>query len=86
MRHGLFDCFVSCLVLVPREKLNTDLCMRIQGLLQAAYRDTAMEFASQLLESMLARIYITTRTQSGNVPEVDVVELKDRIMQITRRW
>ncbi|MDF6543547.1 NAD-glutamate dehydrogenase, partial [Escherichia coli] len=40
VRRDPFDRFVSCLVFVPREKFNTDLRVRIQGLLQAAYRGT----------------------------------------------
>ncbi|WP_162822873.1 NAD-glutamate dehydrogenase domain-containing protein, partial [Escherichia coli] len=59
VRRDPFDRFVSCLVFVPREKFNTDLRVRIQGLLQAAYRGTAVEFTPQLSESMLARIHIT---------------------------
>lgn len=86
VRRDPFDRFVSCLVFVPREKFNTDLRVRIQGLLQAAYRGTAVEFTPLLSESMLARIHITVRTQPGNVPEVDVAELEDRIVQAARRW
>nr|WP_311527048.1 NAD-glutamate dehydrogenase [uncultured Ralstonia sp.] len=86
VRRDPFDRFVSCLVFVPREKFNTDLRVRIQGLLQAAYNGTAAEFTPLLSESMLARIHITVRTQPGNVPEVDVAELEDRIVQAARRW
>ncbi|RYP51420.1 hypothetical protein DL770_011046 [Monosporascus sp. CRB-9-2] len=86
VRRDPFDRFVSCLVFVPREKFNTDLRGRIQSLLQAAYHGTAVEFTPQLSESMLARIHITVRTQPGNVPDVDVAELEDRIVQAARRW
>ena len=78
VRRDPFDRFVSCLVFVPREKFNTDLRVRIQSLLKAAYHGTAVEFTPQLSESMLARIHITVRTQPGNVPDVDVAELEDR--------
>jgi glutamate dehydrogenase len=86
VRRDPFDRFVSCLVFVPREKFNTDLRVRIQKLLQDAYHGTAVEFTPLLSESMLARIHITVRTQPGNVPDVDVAELEDRVVQAARRW
>ncbi len=86
VRRDPFDRFVSCLVFVPREKFNTDLRVRIQKLLQDAYRGTGVEFTPLLSESMLARIHITVRTQPGNVPEVDVAELESHIVQAARRW
>ncbi|MHA6847364.1 NAD-glutamate dehydrogenase [Ralstonia syzygii] len=86
VRRDRFDRFVSCLVFVPREKFNTDLRVRIQGMLQAAYHGTGVEFTPLLSESMLARIHITVRTQPGNVPEVDVAELEARIVLAARRW
>lgn len=86
VRRDRFGRFVSCLVFVPREKFNTDLRVRIQKLLLEAYHGTSAEFTPQLSESMLARIHITIRTQPGNVPEVDVGELEERIVQTARRW
>ncbi|GAB3629329.1 NAD-glutamate dehydrogenase [Pandoraea terrae] len=86
VRRDRFDRFVSCLVFVPREKFNTDLRMRVQALLQEAYRGTSVEFTPLLSESMLARIHITVRTQPGNVPDVDVRDLETLIVQAARRW
>ncbi|MFJ2994143.1 NAD-glutamate dehydrogenase [Pandoraea sp. NPDC087047] len=86
VRRDRFDRFVSCLVFVPREKFNTDLRVRVQNLLQAAYHGTGVEFTPQLSESMLARIHITVRTEPGHVPDVDVTELEARIVETTRRW
>ncbi|BDD93432.1 NAD-glutamate dehydrogenase [Pandoraea sp. NE5] len=86
VRRDRFDRFVSCLVFVPREKFNTDLRVRVQNLLQAAYHGTSVEFTPQLSESMLARIHITVRTEPGNVPDVDVNDLEARIVEATRRW
>lgn len=86
VRRDRFDRYVSCLVFVPREKFNTDLRVRVQNLLLAAYHGTGVEFTPQLSESMLARIQITVRTEPGHVPEVDVNELEARIVETTRRW
>ncbi|AKM29439.1 NAD-glutamate dehydrogenase [Pandoraea faecigallinarum] len=86
VRRDRFDRYVSCLVFVPREKFNTDLRVRVQNLLLAAYHGTSVEFTPQLSESMLARIHITVRTEPGKVPDVDVNELEARIVETTRRW
>ncbi|VVE73794.1 NAD-glutamate dehydrogenase [Pandoraea captiosa] len=86
VRRDRFDRYVSCLVFVPREKFNTDLRIRVQNLLLAAYHGTSVEFTPQLSESMLARIQITVRTEPGKVPDVDVNDLEARIVETTRRW
>ncbi|WP_353193847.1 NAD-glutamate dehydrogenase [Pandoraea pnomenusa] len=86
VRRDRFDRYVSCLVFVPREKFNTDLRVRVQNLLLAAYHGTSVEFTPQLSESMLARIHITVRTEPGHVPDVDVNDLEARIVETTRRW
>ncbi|VVE20960.1 NAD-glutamate dehydrogenase [Pandoraea iniqua] len=86
VRRDRFDRFVSCMVFVPREKFNTDLRVRVQNLLLAAYHGTGVEFTPQLSESMLARIHITVRTEPGHVPDVDVNELEARIVETSRRW
>ncbi|VVD86677.1 NAD-glutamate dehydrogenase [Pandoraea anhela] len=86
VRRDRFDRYVSCLVFVPREKFNTDLRIRVQNLLLAAYHGTSVEFTPLLSESMLARIHITVRTEPGRVPDVDVNELEARIVETARRW
>ncbi|VVD99509.1 NAD-glutamate dehydrogenase [Pandoraea capi] len=86
VRRDRFDRYVSCLVFVPREKFNTDLRIRVQNLLLAAYHGTSVEFTPLLSESMLARIHITVRTEPGHVPDVDVTELEARIVETARRW
>ncbi|MFJ2986812.1 NAD-glutamate dehydrogenase [Collimonas sp. NPDC087041] len=86
VRRDAFGRYVSCLVFVPRDRFNTELRERIQNLLLEAFKGDSLEFTPLLSESVLARMQFTVRTQPGNVIDVDVAELEERIVQATRRW
>jgi len=86
LRRDVYGRFISCLVYVPRENYNTELRMRMQGILKQAFNGVASEFNVHLSESMLARIHLVVRTSPGKVPEYDARELEARIAQAARRW
>jgi glutamate dehydrogenase len=81
-----FDRFVSCLVYVPREAYSTDLRIKFQRVLVAAYNGSGAEFDVHLGHGMLARIHITVRTTPGQVPAVDRNELEAKLAAASRRW
>ena len=86
VRRDVLERYVSCLVFVPREKYTTELRLRIQGLLLQAYKGVSAEFTPQLSESVLARIQIIVHARPEGLPEVNVDELEEQIVQTTRRW
>ena len=81
-----FGRFASCLVYVPRENYNTDMRARMQKLLTEALNGESSEFWVQFSDSPLARAHIVVRMRTGAVPQVDVRELEQRLVRITRRW
>ncbi|MEF9997259.1 MAG: NAD-glutamate dehydrogenase, partial [Burkholderiaceae bacterium] len=86
VRRDPYERFVSCLIFVPRDAYSTELRMKFQSLLSAAFEAGASEFDVRLTEEALARIHITVRTTSGRLPAVDVGELESRLAQAARRW
>jgi glutamate dehydrogenase len=81
-----FDRFVSCLVYVPREAYSTDLRIKFQRILLAAFAGSSAEFDVQLSDAVLARIHFTVRTTPGQSPTVDRKDVEAQLASAARRW
>jgi glutamate dehydrogenase len=86
LRRDAFDRFVSCLLYVPREVFSTDLRVKCQTLLTAAFNGSGSDFDVLLGEGALARIHVVVRTTPGAVPPFDRRELEARLAGVARRW
>ena len=76
VRRDPFERFVSCLVYVPRDAYSTDLRVKFQRILMAAFAGTAADFDVLLGDTVLARIHFTVRTTPGQIPAFDRKELE----------
>ena len=85
-RRDLFGRFMSCLVFLPRDRLTTALRNRIQDILQTAFHGRSTQYATQVSESVLARLHVTVQTEPGAVPEYDVAEIEARLVAAMRSW
>ena len=86
VRRDMFGRFMSCLVYLPRDRLTTALRNRIEDILQAAFHGASTQYATQVSESVLARLHITVHTEPGAVPEYDVAEIEARLVAAMRSW
>jgi glutamate dehydrogenase len=86
VRRDRFGRFMSCLVYLPRDRLTTALRNRIESILQAAFHGSSTQYATQVSESVLARLHITVHTEPGAVPEYDVPEIEARLVAAMRSW
>ena len=86
IRRDPFDRFVSCLVYVPRETYATDLRVKLQQILMAAFDGTSADFNVLLGDTVLARIHFTVRTTPGHVPAFDRKEIEGKLAVAARRW
>jgi glutamate dehydrogenase len=86
VRRDVFGRFMSCLVYLPRDRLTTALRTRIEGILRAAFDGVSTQYATQVSESVLARLHITVQTQPGAVPEYNAAELEARLVAAMRSW
>lgn len=85
-RHDLFNRFVSCLVYLPRERLNTDNRLKIGDLLAESYGGRVSNFSIWFSESTYVRIkYIIAATPSTLLTP-DVTDLEAKIKKITTEW
>jgi glutamate dehydrogenase len=86
VRRDAFRRFFSCLVYVPRDRYNTQVRERIQGILLDAFNGVSIESAVEMSESSLARVHFIVRTPQGTVPRVQVGVVERRIAEAVRTW
>ncbi|HYC04202.1 MAG TPA: NAD-glutamate dehydrogenase [Azospirillaceae bacterium] len=86
VRKDPFERFVSTLIYVPRDRYDTDLRMRMQGILERAFDGTTVSVNVALAESVLARVHLIIQTKQGRLPEFDTNELEEMLIQAARGW
>ncbi len=86
LRKDAFERFVSCLIYIPRERYNTAMRERLQGLLTEAFAGSDSEFQAQVSESLLARILVIVRTPNGLPSDVDIELLETEITELAQSW
>ncbi len=85
-RPELFGRFVTCMVYIPRDRYNTETRTQIQSLLTESYGGSASDWSTKISDSVLARLLIDVRIDSGEPKGVDVTALEARIEDILRDW
>jgi glutamate dehydrogenase len=86
LRRDSFERFVSCLVFVPRDNYTTDLRKRINAILAKALNGEVTVFYTQIGDSMLARLHVIVKTEPGSVPDYDVHEIEESLVEAARTW
>jgi glutamate dehydrogenase len=85
-REDPFGRFRSCMVYVPRDRYNTDVRRRIEGLVRAACGGIQLETQVQIADSMHARLQLLVRIEPGRAPPLDIDALERAITDATRTW
>jgi len=86
VRRDPWDRFASCLVLVPRERYNTQLRERFAALLAEAFQSREIEHQVFFGESVAARVLFLVRTPQGVPADLDVAALERRFVEAARDW
>ncbi|MFM2446139.1 MAG: hypothetical protein RI936_586, partial [Pseudomonadota bacterium] len=86
VRRDPFDRFASCLIYVPRDAYDTELRVKFQRILAAAYEGSAADFDVYLTDAPLARIHVLVRTDAERVPEVNLAALEGQLAEAASRW
>ncbi|MEQ6289355.1 NAD-glutamate dehydrogenase [Vogesella sp. GCM10023246] len=85
-RADRYHRYVSCLVFVPRDSFNTEIRLKIEKVLLAAFNGASTEFSVQISDSTLARVHYIIRTQGGHLPQFREDELEADIARVVRGW
>lgn len=85
-RTDLYRRFVSCLVYVPKERFDTELCEAMQKVLQESFDAQSISFSTWFSESVLARIHFIVKTNPKNPQVWDFKEIEQKLIKIGRLW
>jgi glutamate dehydrogenase len=87
VRRDPFERFVSCLVLVPVERYDTDLRGRFEKILAEAYQGEVTLRHSQLRDDFaLAWLLYGVETAPGQGAAVDPAEVEAKLIEAGRTW
>lgn len=86
VRRDPLNRFVSCLVYVPRDRLDTDLRLKIQDVLGKAFNGAVSAYYTHLSDEPLARLLLIVKTPHGGPSHIDHGALERKLRDVTRSW
>jgi len=86
VRSDPLDRFIECLVLIPRDRFNTQNRERVGALLTEAFGGSHLDWSLQLSESVLVRVHYIVRCPQGVPGDVDLKALERRLARAIRAW
>ncbi|AHC73633.1 NAD-glutamate dehydrogenase [Candidatus Endolissoclinum faulkneri L5] len=81
-----FERFVTAFVFVPRDQYNTQLRQNFQMILSTAFNGEITSFYTMISDSVLARLQFIIATTRGKIPEVNIDDLEQRLIDAGRSW
>jgi glutamate dehydrogenase len=91
-RPDAYGRYISCLVYLPRDRYTTDVRLRVQEILRAAFGGGDVDYSAMVGNSALARLHVVVHAALGPSNEriplqpVDEVALQARIAAAVRSW
>ncbi len=85
-RRDALGRFVSCIVYIPRDRMDTTLRLKIQQILCAAYGGTLESYSTQLTNDPLARLHFIVNVPQSTAQEPDAAEVQKQIEKVTEVW
>ena len=87
LRKDVYGRFMSCLVYLPRDRYTTDVRLQMEQILREVFHGVSVDYTARVSESVLARLHFVVRVaKHDTVPDVDEVELEQRLVDATRSW
>lgn len=86
VRQDTYRRFVSCLIFVPREQLNTELRQAMQDVLLKAFNGLEINYTMLYTESLLARIDFLIRIDPKRELVYDVDAIEAKLIEVARSW
>ena len=86
LRRDRYGRYFSALVYIPRERMNTQVRTRIEGMLKRALNGDHVDSTVQIGASPLAQVHMIVRPKPGEAAVVDLPALEEKLAQIVRDW
>jgi len=86
IRRDSYGRFFSCLVYIPRDRFNTAVRERVEGVLREAFHGEHLDSAVLMGEAALVRLHVVVRPRIGDHPVYDAASMEAQIASIARNW
>jgi glutamate dehydrogenase len=86
VRQDTYRRFVSCLVYMPKEKLNTDLQKEMEKILVREFSGIEIGFSTLFGDATLARIHFLIRTDPKKELNYDIKKVEAQLIDVARSW
>ena len=87
VRPDVYGRFMSCLVLLPRDRYTTPVRERIQQLLINTFDGTSTDFTARVDEGLLAKLHVIVHlADASTAPAYDPELLDAELASVTRSW
>ena len=86
VRQDNYRRFISCLVYLPKEQLNTDLQRQMEKILVREFSGIEIGFSTLFGDSNLARIHFLIRTDPKKELTYDVKKIEKQLVEVARSW
>jgi glutamate dehydrogenase len=85
-RKDIFGRFISCLVYVPRDDFNMELCYRLQDILLDAFHGLEISYTTTFFDAILARIHFTIRIDPKHPQTYDLKAIETKLIEAGWSW
>ena len=86
VRRDRYGRYFSALAYIPRDRMNTQVRLRIEAMLKQALHAEDIDTTVQIGESPLAQLHMIVRPRSGDAVQVDLPALEEQLALIVRDW
>ncbi len=86
VRRDPYERFVTCLIFLPKDTMNTELRLKMQEVVSKAFDGTLSAYYVHLGDGALARLQFIIATNPGAVPTVDLKDLEAKLADVARSW
>ncbi len=86
VRRDPYERFVTCLIFLPKDTMNTELRLKMQVVASEAFDGTLSAYYVHLGDGALARLQFIVATTPGAVPAVDLKDLEAKLADVARSW
>lgn len=85
-RMDVYRRFVSCLVYVPKDRINSELRQSMENILAESFHAEEISFSTQFSESVLARIHYIIKVNPQACIQYDLKEIEKKLIEVGRSW
>jgi glutamate dehydrogenase len=86
VRHEHFNRFLSCIVYIPRERFDSELCNRLGDILSQQFKGDAGVYKAQFGSLPFARVHYTVTAEKPFKKKYDIKRIEKMLINEARSW